>query len=312
MVEASVETEAVNAKGDAADDPALWIHPVNPERSLILGTQKKQGLYSYDLDGNIKQFLPAGRLNNVDIRQNVSIQGQPMDVVAATNRSNNSISVFRVDSAGEITPWAELRVDVSAFPEVYGFCMGQVGTELIFVLTGKDADAEIYRLDINNQAIRKVRTLTIPSQSEGCVVNDVTGDVYIGEEAAGVWRFNYLQPVKRELIIRVDGEKLVADVEGLALIRHQGRDFLMVSSQGNSEFPIYDLNNNQHITSVKVVKNDRFDRVSGTDGIDVNQGLKTTAYPAGVFLTQDDKNTNPKANQNFKVVSLKPILERLK
>src|SRR5690606_16649840 len=43
------QTDPVNTSGDAADDPAIWIHPQQPERSLVLGTNKKAGLQVYDL-----------------------------------------------------------------------------------------------------------------------------------------------------------------------------------------------------------------------------------------------------------------------
>jgi 3-phytase len=38
---ARVETEPVPSSGDAADDPAIWVHPGDPARSLVLGTDKK-------------------------------------------------------------------------------------------------------------------------------------------------------------------------------------------------------------------------------------------------------------------------------
>ncbi|MEZ5470490.1 MAG: phytase [Marinicella sp.] len=315
MVDADVETEAVNHSGDAADDPALWVNFADPEKSLILGTQKKQGLYSYDLSGNIKQFLPAGRLNNVDIRQNYHLRGIKVDVIGASNRSNNSISLFTIDSDGGIHFWDGLKSDQSAFSEVYGFCMGHVKQRLIFVMTGKDGDAELYELDkaFSNDDIniKKLRTLRIPSQSEGCVIDDSNGNIYIGEEDTGVWKFNYWENGIRELVINVDGEKLVADVEGLALIKQKNKTYLMVSSQGNSQYPIYDLEDYHHVISVSVKGNNQIDQVTGTDGIDVNQLLSSSQFPEGLFITQDDKNTRPQTNQNFKVVSLKKILSQL-
>lgn len=37
------------------DDPAIWIHPTDPSKSLIVGTDKEVGggLYVYDLSGKI-------------------------------------------------------------------------------------------------------------------------------------------------------------------------------------------------------------------------------------------------------------------
>ena len=47
------QTDPVGRQGDAADDPAIWIHPTQPEKSRVLGTNKKQGLLAYDLDGKL-------------------------------------------------------------------------------------------------------------------------------------------------------------------------------------------------------------------------------------------------------------------
>jgi hypothetical protein len=38
---ASTETDPVPHDGEAADDPAIWVHPKDPGKSVILGTDKK-------------------------------------------------------------------------------------------------------------------------------------------------------------------------------------------------------------------------------------------------------------------------------
>ena len=43
------ETEPVVTDDDAADDPAIWINLDNTANSLIFGTDKKSGIYVYDL-----------------------------------------------------------------------------------------------------------------------------------------------------------------------------------------------------------------------------------------------------------------------
>ena len=40
---AAVETQPVGHSGDAADDPAIWVNPVDPARSTIIGTDKLGG-----------------------------------------------------------------------------------------------------------------------------------------------------------------------------------------------------------------------------------------------------------------------------
>jgi hypothetical protein len=57
---AKVATEPVPSGGDAADDPAIWVHPDDPARSLVLGTDKKGGLHAYSLDGRQRQLVSPG------------------------------------------------------------------------------------------------------------------------------------------------------------------------------------------------------------------------------------------------------------
>ena len=68
FVMASAETGPVGGRGDTADDPALWRHPDDPGRSLVLGTNKREGLVVFYLDGTEVQRLPIGLINNVELR----------------------------------------------------------------------------------------------------------------------------------------------------------------------------------------------------------------------------------------------------
>lgn len=52
---------ATAAVGQDADDPAVWVHPQDPSRSLIPGTDKaaapRGALYVFDLEGRVVQIL---------------------------------------------------------------------------------------------------------------------------------------------------------------------------------------------------------------------------------------------------------------
>ncbi|MEL6875812.1 MAG: phytase, partial [Pseudomonadota bacterium] len=86
---------------DAADDPAIWRNSADPQKSLIVGTDKKAGLYVYDLSGEVKSFLAEGALNNVDIRE-VNVRGVQTILVAASVRNdprNAMIGLYALDPA---------------------------------------------------------------------------------------------------------------------------------------------------------------------------------------------------------------------
>ena len=72
-------------RGDAADDPAVWIHPRDPGLSLVLGTDKQGGLHSYNMDGSEQQVVAdAPRPNNVDVLYGFKLEGRTVDLAVAS------------------------------------------------------------------------------------------------------------------------------------------------------------------------------------------------------------------------------------
>jgi 3-phytase len=55
--------------------------------------------------------------------------------------------------------------------------------------------------------------------------------------------------------------------------------------------------------SITASADGRADAVSGTDGIAASSAPLGPDFPHGVFVAQDDENTDPAALQNFKYVS---------
>jgi len=125
VITAIAETDAVGTVGDdAADDPAIWRNPDNPAGSLIIGTDKKAGLYVYDLKGREKSFLAATAINNVDLRMVASSSGS-MALVGASKRSDKQkpqLALFKLDTDdGTLTPLIDIPLGQG---EAYGFCFG--------------------------------------------------------------------------------------------------------------------------------------------------------------------------------------------
>ena len=103
----------------------------------------------------------------------------------------------------------------------------------------------------------------------------------------------------------VDGRKLVADLEGLALVP-EGADggWLYASSQGDNTFMRYALPGVIPAGRFRIAQG-RYGSVEETDGIEVMRGDFGPAFPGGLFVAQDGINGG-KA-QNFKLVSLGDI-----
>ena len=333
LVRAHGETKAVDNHGDAADDPALWYNAKSPKDSLIIATNKKGGLMAYDLQGNEIQYLEGGKPNNVDIRQDViDADGNPIALAAASNRKKNTVTLYTID--GSSTPIKPLPATqgtvhskapelLSSVDEVYGLCMsrGEDGTPYVFV-NGKDGQIEQWRISVKNDEAQGtvVRTLNVPSQPEGCVVDDRTQTLYVGEEDHAIWVFDASEDGNTEgkIFAKVDGKHLIDDIEGLTLYQTKEQNLLIASSQGNNTYAAFDLNDQgKFVKSFAIIGDDErgTDGATDTDGIHaVSQNLGEE-FPNGLFLAQDWYNIDSQyktENQNFKIVDWRDIQAVLK
>ena len=87
-ISATLETPQVPINGNA-DDPAIWLNQEDPNLSIVFGTDKYNGIYSYNLKGEIIGFSKSGRMNNVDLR---SLKENTY--IFATDTSNNTINLW--------------------------------------------------------------------------------------------------------------------------------------------------------------------------------------------------------------------------
>ena len=316
IVTARAQTDPVAQHGDAADDPAIWVHPGDPAASLILGTDKKRGLGVYGLDGQERQFLAIGRLNNVDLRQDVRVGTQRLDLAVATHRDDNAVVLLRIDAAGRVSEIGRIATD---FEDIYGICMYRPA----------DATAHVYVNDKSGRTLHlrvdtgadgrptgtRLREFKLGSQPEGCVGDDRHGRIFVGEEKRGIWALSAdpAVPAVLELVLSV-GDTLKADVEGMGVIHAKGGSWLVVSSQGNDSFVVLDAKPPYRPRGVFRIGANlaaAVDGVSETDGLEVTGASLGPDYPLGLLVVQDGYKVMPSGPQNFKLVDWRDVARSL-
>ncbi|KUM54537.1 phytase [Rheinheimera sp. EpRS3] len=318
QLQPTLQTEAASQRGDVMDDPAVWHHPTRPELSLLLGTDKRAGLDAYNMQGKRVQQLSVGRLNNVDVRYGLQWQGAPHDIAAASLRDDNSLQLFAIDNSGKLHNAGNVTTSMS---EIYGLCMyhsAQNNKHYVFV-NDKSGLIEQYRIDTAGTGWQGtlVRSLQVPSQPEGCVADDKRGVLFVGEEDEAIWRFAAEADAATtgEAVIRVDGEQLVDDIEGIALAEHNGSSYLLVSSQGNDSYLVFDATapyaQRLHF---RISTNPQLgiDGASETDGLEVTTRSLGPGFEQGALIVQDGRNRMPEQGQNLKLVPWQHILQQLK
>ncbi len=317
ILPAQVQTDPVPSLGDAADDPAIWIHPQDPTASRVLGTDKQGGLQVYDLEGHTLQDLRVGRLNNVDVRSGFRLGPATVDLAVATHRDHNGLQLFAIDrSSGELSDlgWLPTPLD-----DIYGFCLFKDAAQAIHAIANDKSGRFLqYRLDGSGGKVEAelVREFATATQPEGCVADDRNQRLFVGEEDVAVWTLDARgdAPAVLEKVIEV-GAEVQADVEGLAFYQGEGGDYLVISSQGNDSFVVLD---GQAPYAVRGAFRIGLNAERGIDGASETDGLEVTSanlggiWSQGMLVVQDGRKRMPEGRQNYKYVPWSAVAEALK
>ena len=332
-VEATYETEPVAGERDAADDMAIWINPWDRAQSLVIGTDKAaDALEVYDLTGRRLQRIPDknGSVNNVDLRYGFPLGGQFVDIVVS---GGSDVAVYKID------PLTRQLVDVTArmitaAHQAEGVCLYRSPFTAAFYVFAQSYSGNVEQLELfdNGFGLVDARSVRGPwdvhpepvkvedGEIEACTVDDVTGDYYVVEQDVGVWRYGAeptASTLQRTLVLStylVNDGFLVPDIEGIVVIHDDYGSYLLASSQGESAFGVYRLDlltaPYELLHKFRVSKGTRVDSCSITDGIDATSLWLGPAFPHGMFVCQDNTNSDPgtAGNQNFKFVPLDAII----
>jgi len=301
-----VVTEPVNHD---ADDPAIWIHPEDPARSLILGTDKDQdgGLFVYDLQGRIVTVVSdLSRPNNVDVAYGFVLNGAPVDIAVVTERYANRMRIFGLpsmeplDGGGiEVFEGEELRAPMG----IALYKRSSDGT-IFAILSRKSGPAEDYLwqyslLDggagqVNATLVRSFGTYSGEEEIEAVAVDDALGYVYYSDETFGVRKYHADPdiPGKEELALFAT-EGFEGDHEGIAIYEiDDGTGYIIVSDQqrGN-EFHVYpregssgDPHSHELLTVFTTT-------AVNTDGIDVTSAALNATFQRGLFVAMSNDGT---------------------
>ena len=313
------ETAAVKTSGDAADDAAFWLNKKNSEKSIVLGTDKKSGIYTYDLSGKTLEYFPMGRINNIDLRNDYRIGDKTVSLLAGTNRDLNRIDFLLIAPNGRVTEYLDNSYQTE-LTSVYGLCMFKdTDNSKTFIFVTDEESLAIYQYEITSfspMAAKLVRTIPTQSVSEGCVVDDDLKLFYFSQEdeKSGIFKTTAMPEggnIETIDVIKPSGN-ITGDSEGLALVKLPDQTLLISSSQDSNEYLIYTTGTDDQYLGKFTIGASTIDGTSETDGIEAYYGPLSPQFPLGIFIAQDDVNLDQYGdviNQNFKFSSLKDAIQ---
>ena len=316
IIQAIRTTEPIQDMSDAADDPAIWINPIDASKSLILGTNKQSSVNIYDLEGAlVSREAEIGEPNNVDIRK---IAGKVVAVVS--DKDDSEIEAFTLDASGNLSPLPGAPFPANSEEETYGICAYSTGTSNFVFTTDKSGLISQYEFHRDNQewSISLVQSLRVATQPDGCVTDDTNHRLFVGEEDRGIWSFDARPNASSEgeLIAQSapDGP-LTADVEGLAIYTQPDaqKGYLIASSQGDSTYAVFDRAP-PHTFRGRFQIEYNGELIGDTDGLDVTSTAIGSEFPKGLFVIQDGLFRDGKGkrrNQRFANASWRDVEEHL-
>jgi 3-phytase len=318
-VQPAVETESA---GDDADDPAIWIHPKDAARSLVIGTNKaaapRGALVVYGLDGKVRQRIDGlDRPNNVDVEYGLKLGGRRADIAVVTERYQKRLRVFRIDektgmledvSSGGGIPVFEGRPGRGREPMGIGLYRRPRDGAVFAIVSPKEGPLEgyleQYRLmddgagKVKGERVRAFGAFSGAGEIEAVAVDDELGYVYYADEDTGLRKY-YADPdhplAQKELAL-FGRTGYLGNREGLALLpTGKGKGFLISTDQvkGNSRYLLYRREGaaadpQDHGEVVAVIEGG----ADSTDGIEAVGRPLGAAFPRGLLVAMNSAGKN--------------------
>lgn len=301
------------------DDPAIWIHPTDPSKSLVLGTDKgtyddrpNGRLYVFDLSGKIvksKTVKGLRRPNNVDVEYGLTLGNGQIDIAVLTERFANRLRVYRLP---DLTP-----IDGGGIPVFANEPEGQrepMGIGLykrprdgaIFAIVSRKRGASgryLWQYWLQHNGAGQVTAVKVrefgqfydhESEIEAIAVDDELGYVYYSDEYFGVRKY-HADPdhpdAHRELGTFATGQ-FREDREGIAIYKADAATgYIIVSDQQANLFHIYTREGepgNPH--NHRLLKKIRLSTQS-SDGCEATSAGLSPLFANGLFVAMSDDRT---------------------
>lgn len=303
-----ITTEKVNTD---SDDPAIWIHPTDPSKSLVIGTDKggdsgAGGLHTFDMNGKIdtSKTIPLQRPNNVDIAYGLHINGTKTDIAVCTERNTNSIRVIALPEMKLIDKGGLSVFEDDSLRAPMGIALYKdPSTQFIYAIVGrktgpKEGYLYQYRLAADSNGIvkgslvRKFGQFSGQKEIEAIVVDNELGYVYCSDEGVGVRKY-YAHPDSTDVELALFATTGIAeDHEGLSIYKaNDGTGYILLSDQQANQFHIFPregtkANKHDH-PLIKVIKTS----TDESDGSEVTHISINDKFKNGLFVAMSTDGT---------------------
>ncbi|WP_025742769.1 phytase [Aquimarina pacifica] len=283
------------------DDPAIWVHPKDPAKSIVFGTDKDTdgAIYAFDLKGKIiedKMIKNVKYPNNIDVEYGFKINDSTRtDIIAFTERERNQIRVFSVPDMKPLDgggfPVFEDETDLALKrPMGIGLYKNPVSNIVSVIVSRKSGpeDGYLYQYELISDStgvrakyIRKFGKFSTEKEIEAIAIDDELGFVYYSDEGVGIRKY-YADPSKgNQELAFFGGEYFEEDIEGIAIAtKPNGQGVLIVSDQQKGQFNLFSRKDGSFIKAINLGTQE-------TDGCEIVTIPLNAKFTKGLFVAMN-------------------------
>ncbi len=300
------------------DDPAIWVHPTAPERSLVLGTIKVAapdgGVAVFGLDGALRQLVTGiDRPNNIDVEYGFAFGGRAIDIAVVTERYQRRLRVFTIAPDGSgisdlgVVPVLEGQEGEAGAPMGIGLYRRPRDGAVFAIVAPKTGPAEGYLWQYRLQDAGGGRLAAIfarrfgrfsgTGEIEAVAVDDEAGHVYYADEGNGLhkWHADPDRAGASTELAHFARDGFSGDREGIAIYaRPDGSGYIVATEQlpGNSGYHLYRREATQGPSRDHAVVRVFAGGADSTDGIEATSRDLGPEFPGGLFVAMNSSARN--------------------
>ena len=320
---ASVIVNVTPARATAAlahdpDDPAIWVHPTAPERSLVLGTVKVAApdgaVAVFGLDGALRQLVTGiDRPNNIDVEYGFAFGGRAIDIAVVTERYQRRLRVFRIAPDGSgisdlgAVPVLEGEAGEAGAPMGIGLYR-RPGDGAVFAIVAPKtgpADGYLWQYKLQDAGggrlaavlARRFGRFSGTGEIEAVAVDDEAGHVYYADEGNGLhtWPADPDRADASTELAHFARAGFTGDREGIAIYAGPGGlGYVVATDQlpGNSRYHLYRRDTRPGVSPDHAVVRVFTGGADSTDGIEATSRDLGPDFPGGLFVAMNSGARN--------------------
>jgi myo-inositol-hexaphosphate 3-phosphohydrolase len=297
-----------------ADDAAIWMHPTDPAKSLVIGTDKGShqsgGLYTWNLDGTQKQRITMNRPNNIDVRYGFMLGNKVIDLAAVTLRDQQQVRIFAIDSDTQtlidVTTLDSDNLLNKMFKSPYGLTMYKRPSDgLMFIIVSSRHDEykdKLRQIRLEDDGAGHVKGVFVRDFGnfrnivEGMAVDDELGYLYASEERVGIHKYYASALLGNEKLTFFGMEDSLSsgNNEGMAMYKcANGTGYILVSHPETHSIKVYRREGeigapHQHLLLTRI----QDDSLRSGDGLEVSSRVFAANFPHGLLVWHNQPARN--------------------